>query len=142
MRRPPRRQGEPLLTAGLLGRITIAGGFSALAALFVMVTHPGGADHARWLTYTVLVCSQAVRAYANRSIREPISRLPVNGFLLAAAIGAIAIQAIIPSVPFLADAFRATPLDASDWVVVAVIALTPAIVAQLVRGVTGRTWIA
>jgi len=30
----------------------------------------------------------------------------------------------------------------SDWAVVAVIALAPAILAQLVRAVTGRTWIA
>ncbi|MEX1170186.1 MAG: HAD-IC family P-type ATPase, partial [Chloroflexota bacterium] len=66
MRRPPRKQREPLLTTGIIGRIGLAGGFSAVAALLVMVTHPGGDDHARWLAYTILVCSQAVRAYANR----------------------------------------------------------------------------
>ncbi len=87
-----------------------------------MVTHPGSADHARWLAYTVLVGSQVVRAYANRSLREPISRLPANWFLLGAGVAVIAIRAIIPSVPVLADAFRATPLDASDWAVVAIIA--------------------
>ena len=142
MRRLPRRQGEPLLTNGLLGRIAVAGGFSAVAALVVMATHPGGPDHARWLAYTALVCSQAVRAYANRSVREPISRLPANRFLLAAVVAVIVIQAIIPLVPILADAFRATPLDASDWAVVAVIALAPALLAQVMRTVTGRTWIA
>jgi Ca2+-transporting ATPase len=142
MRRPPRRQGEPLLTGGLLGRIALAGGFSAVAALVVMVTHPGTADHARWLAYTVLVCSQAVRAYANRSVREPIWRLPVNWFLLAAGTAVIAVQAIIPSLPLLADAFRATPLFVSDWAVVAVIALAPAVLAQVVRSTTGRPWIA
>jgi len=142
MRRPPRRRGEPLLTSGVLGRIVVAGGFSAVAALFVMVTHPGSADHARWLAYTVLVASQAVRAYANRSIREPISRLPINWFLLMAGIAVIAIQVVIPSVPLLAEAFRATALDMSDWALVAAIALVPAILAQVVRGVTGRTWIA
>ncbi len=57
-----------------------------------MVTHPGSAD----------------RAYANRSLREPISRLPANWFLLGAGVAVIAI--------------RATPLDASDWAVVAIIA--------------------
>ena len=142
MRRPPRRQGEPLLTGGVLGRIAIAGGFSAVAALFVMVTHPGSADHARWLAYTVLVCSQAVRAYANRSVREPISRLPVNWFLLAAGSAVMVIQAVIPSVPVLADAFRATPLDLADWGIVATIALAPALLAQVLRAMTGRTWIA
>ncbi len=142
MRRPPRRQGQPLLTGGLLGRIAVAGGFSAAAALYVMVTDPGGPAHAQWLAYTILVCGQAVRAYANRSIREPIWRLPANRFLLAAAIGAIGIQAVIPSVPFLADAFRATPLDLSDWAAVALIALAPAAVAQVVRSVTARIWVA
>ena len=142
MHRPPRRQGEPLLTRGVLGRIAFAGGYSAVAALIVMVTDPGSVDHARWLAYTVLVCSQAVRAYANRSVREPISRLPANWFLLAAGIVVIAIQAIIPAVPVLADAFRASSLGLSDWALVAVIALAPALVAQLVRAVTGRTWIA
>jgi Ca2+-transporting ATPase len=142
MRRPPRKRGEPLLTRGLLARIAVAGGFSAVAALVVMVAHPGGGDHARWLAYTVLVCSQAVRAYANRSVREPVWRLPNNWFLLAAGIAVIAIQALIPSVPILADAFRATALDASDWVVVATIALAPALLAQVVRSVTGRTWVA
>lgn len=142
MRRPPRRKGDPLLTAGIFGRIVAAGGFSAVAALFVMVTHPGSDEHARWLAFTILVCGQAVRAYANRSIREPITRLPPNWFLLAAAIAVIVIQAVIPNVPVLAEAFRATSLDLSDWTVVALIALAPALLAQVVRGVTGRTWIA
>jgi Ca2+-transporting ATPase len=142
MRRPPRRRSVPLLTNGLLGRITLAGGYSAVAALVVMATHPGTPEHAQWLAYTSLVCAQAVRANANRSVREPIHRLPPNWFLLAAGVGVIAIQAVIPFVPFLATAFHATPLDPSDWLVVAVIALVPAIVAETVRTVTGRTWVA
>ena len=142
MRRPPRRRGIPLLTNDLLGRITAAGGFSAVAALVVMVTQPGSAEHTRWLAYTILVCAQAVRANANRSLRIPIHRLPPNWFLLAAGVAVIAVQVAIPHIPLLADAFRATPLDASDWVLVAVIALAPAVLAEVVRTVTGRTWIA
>ena len=142
MRRRPRRRGVPLLTNDLLGRITLAGSYSAIAALIVMATHPGTAEHARWLAYTSLVCAQAVRANANRSVREPIHRLPPNWFLLAMALGVIAIQAAIPYVPVLAEAFHATPLDLSDWAVVAVIALIPAVLAEAVRTVTGRTWVA
>ena len=41
------------------------------------------------------------------------------------AIGVIAIQAAIPSIPVLAEAFHATPLDPSDWAIVVVIALMP-----------------
>jgi magnesium-transporting ATPase (P-type) len=107
-----------------------------------MATHPGTAEHARWLAYTSLVVAQAVRANANRSVREPIHRLPVNWFLLAAAIIVIVIQAIIPFIPFLATIFHATPLDLSDWAIVAVIALLPAILAETMRTLTGRTWVA
>ncbi len=142
MRRPPRRRGIPLLTNELLGRIVVAGGFSAVAALLVMITHPGSTDHTRWLAYTVLVCAQAVRANANRSLRVPIHRLTPNWFLLGAGALVIAVQALIPTVPILAEAFRATPLDATDWGIVAVIALAPAVLAEVVRTVTGRTWIA
>ena len=142
MRRPPRKRGVPLLTNDLLGRITAAGSYSAIAALIVMATHPGTAEHARWLAYTSLVCAQAVRANANRSVREPIHRLPPNLLLLAMAVGVIVIQAAIPFVPFLAEAFHATPLDASDWAIVVVIALVPALIAETVRTVTGRTWVA
>ena len=142
MSRKPRNRGVPLLTNDLLGRIAVAGGYSAVAALVVMATHPGTVEHARWLAYTSLVCAQAVRANANRSVREPIHRLPMNWFLLAAGIVVILIQAAIPFVPLLAEAFHATPLDASDWAVVVVIALAPAILAEVVRTVTKRTWVA
>jgi magnesium-transporting ATPase (P-type) len=66
-----------------------------------------------------------------------------NGFLLAAAIGAVAIQVLIPYVPPLADAFRATPLDLADWLLVAVVAFVPAIAAEIGR-MRGRDaiWIA
>jgi len=124
-----------------LARIAGAGGFSAVLALVVMVTHPGPPEHARWLAYTVLVCSQAVRANANRSLRVPIHRLAPNWFLLAAGLLVIAVQVAIPQIPILADAFRASPLDAADWAIVAVIALAPALLAETVRTVTGRTWV-
>jgi hypothetical protein len=45
----------------------------------------------------------------------------------------VGIQALIPYVPPLASAFRATPLDLVDWLLVAVVALAPALVAELAR---------
>jgi len=107
-----------------------------------MVTYPGTPEHVRWLAYTCLVCAQAVRANANRSLRVPIHRLPLNPFLLAAGIAVIAVQFLIPYVPGLAEAFRATPLDTSEWMIVAVIALAPAFIAEAVRVFARRTWVA
>ncbi|MGK2849786.1 MAG: cation-translocating P-type ATPase, partial [Candidatus Limnocylindrales bacterium] len=130
MRRPPRQRGVPLLDNGLLARIVGAGGFSAVAALGIMLAAPGGPEHARWFAYTALVCGQVLRAYANRSLITPIHRLPRNGLLLAAVVLVIAIQVAIPFVPPLAEAFHAVPLSALDWLVVAVIAQVPALVAE------------
>jgi magnesium-transporting ATPase (P-type) len=133
-----------LLTNQLFGGIAVAGGVTAVAALIVMLTDSGSFDHAAWLAYTVLVIAQCVRAYANRSVREPIHRLGRNGFLLAAGLAAAAVQALIPYIPPLATAFHATPLDARDWLLVAVVAFAPAVVAEIARTVRrGRTlWVA
>ena len=144
MRRPPRHAEQPLLTSGILAGIVGAGGFTAIAALLVMLTHDGGFQHAAWLAYTTLVVGQCVRAYWNRSVREPIHRLGRNGFLLAAGLLAVAIQVLIPYVPPLADAFRATALDPSDWLLVAVVAFAPALAAEVarMRGRGTAVWVA
>jgi len=142
MVRKPRAIARPLLSGELLGRITVAGGFSALAALWLMIGHGGSIDHARWLAFTALVCAQAVRAYANRSLREPLLRLGMNVVLLVACIATVVVQALIPLVPPIADAFRATPLDAVDWLLVAIIALAPAVVAESIRALRRGSWVA
>jgi magnesium-transporting ATPase (P-type) len=142
MTRPPRHVSRPLLTGGLLARIAVAGGFSAVAALVLLATDPKGPEHGQWLAYTALVCAQAVRAYSNRSLTAPLHRLSWNGFLLLAAIATVAIQIAMPYVPALADAFRARPLEAHEWLLVALIALGPALVAQLARARGRRIWVA
>jgi P-type Ca2+ transporter type 2C len=142
MAEPPRRRDVPLLPASLLLRIAGAGGFSALAAVGILAWNPGGFEHARWLAFTALVVGQVVRGYANRSLTRSVFDLVPNGALAAAGLAVIAIQIVIPLVPFLSDAFRATPLDPRDWFVVTAIALAPALIADVIRRLTGRTWVA
>jgi magnesium-transporting ATPase (P-type) len=142
MSRPPRRRDRPLLTSALLARITLAGSFSAVAALLLMQNHDGSDDHVRWLAYTSLVVAQVVRAYANRSLDRPVTTLRPNALLALACVLVVAVQVAIPYVPPLAEAFRATALEASDWALVALVALAPAIVAEGIRRTTGRVWVA
>jgi magnesium-transporting ATPase (P-type) len=123
-------------------RIVGAGGFSAVAALAIMMTFPGTDEHVRWLAYTTLVVAQVVRAYANRSLHVPLRRLAPNGFLLGACVIVVLVQFAIPFVPALAEAFQASPLDAGEWGIVAVVALAPAIVAEVVRSLRARIWVA
>jgi Ca2+-transporting ATPase len=133
MHRPPRHAQEALLTKEILAKIVGAGSFTAVGALALMLTRGDGFAHAAWLAYTALVVGQCVRAYWNRSLREPIHRLGRNGFLVGACLLTVVVQGLIPYVPPLAEAFRATPLDLVDWVLVAVVAILPAAVAEFVR---------
>ncbi|MFO1539020.1 MAG: cation-translocating P-type ATPase [Chloroflexota bacterium] len=144
MKRPPRHAERPLLTNALLTRLSGAGAWTALGALLVVLTHDGGFDHAAWVAYTTLVVGQCVRAYANRSLHAPVHHLRRNTFLLAACLGAVAIQVAIPDVGPLADAFRASPLDVADWALVLAIAFAPAVLAEVIRarGQGRTTWVA
>ena len=142
MQRPPRPRGVPLLTREILLRVSVAGGFTAVAALAVIEYHGGGADHARWLAFNALVFGQLVRAYANRSLDHPVTALPRNGFLALACVVAAVVQFVIPIVPPLAEAFRASPLDAVDVLIVTAIALLPAALAEAIRMRGGRNWVA
>ena len=141
MQRPPRPRMRPLLDRGILIGTGLAGGFTAVAALAIILLAGGGLDHARWVAFTALVIGQVVRAYANRSLTVPVHRLSTNGFLAIAAVVGAAVQVAIPYIPALADAFRASPLTSAEWVVVTSVALAPAVVAQVARS-TGRRWIA
>ncbi|MEO7663530.1 MAG: HAD-IC family P-type ATPase, partial [Candidatus Limnocylindrales bacterium] len=142
MDRPPRRVGAPLLGAAMLVRIVFAGAFSAVAALWLMQTHPGSPEHTRWLAYTALVCGQVVRAYANRSLRIPVLRIGPNRVLLFGGIGVIAIQALIPFIPGVSEAFRASTLDLEEWLLVGLVALVPAAVAEAARWTRRTVWVA
>jgi Ca2+-transporting ATPase len=143
MSRPPRPREEPLLTVPILAGIGLAGGFTVFAALFVVLLGDGEFDRMRWVAYTALVIGQAVRAYANRSLAEPIHWLARNRLLAGACVLVIAVQIAIPFVPPVADAFHAHRLDVVEWVVVAVIAFAPAFLAELMRTQRpGRVWIA
>jgi Ca2+-transporting ATPase len=142
MARPPRPRDRPLLDTPLLARIAVAGGFSAVAALVLVLNHDGSEDHVRWLAYTALVIAQVVRAYANRRLARPVVSLHSNGLLLAACLIVTVVQVLIPFIPPLAEAFRATPLDLVDWAFVILIAVAPAGVAEVLRATTGREWVA
>ena len=142
MQRPPRPREVPLLTTGLLVRIAVAGAVTAIAALGLLGSIGGGGDHARWVAFTALVFGQLVRAYANRSLVHPVRKLTANGFLAIACLVGAVVQLAIPYVPPLAEAFRASPLDGLELAIVALVALGPAVVAEVVRSRRATIWVA
>jgi magnesium-transporting ATPase (P-type) len=68
----------------------------------------------------------------------------MNRFLLIASVAAIAVQVLIPYVPPLAEAFRATPLAPHEWLLVGVVAFAPALAAEVARTIRRgqATWVA
>jgi Ca2+-transporting ATPase len=142
MTQPPRRRDAALLTRNLLLRMTAAGAWTAVGALLVLATYQGALDQARWMAFNVLVFGQVARAYANRSITVPVLKLRRNSVLLGVCALALVSQLAIPYVPALAEAFRATQLGIADLVVVVTIALAPAMLAEAIRGLAHRTWVA
>jgi magnesium-transporting ATPase (P-type) len=142
MRRPPRDPRRPLLANSLLVRIAGAGGFSAFAALVLILLPASSLDHARWWAFTTLVVAQVVRAYANRSLAHPVHRLAANRLLAGAIVLVLVIQVAIPYLPPLAEIFRASPLDAGEWLLVAAVAVAPALVSEVIRSVRRTVWVA
>ncbi len=101
----------------------------------------GRIEHASWLAFTTLVVGQLVRANANRSLQTSLFRLEPNGVLMVMGVLWVVVQATIPYIPAVANAFEASPLNAMEWALVAFIALAPAVLAEVMRR-TGRTWVA
>jgi len=83
-----------------------------------------------------------VRANANRSLSYPVLLRRPNPLLLLGGLACIVVQIGIPFAPPLKDAFQATPLDATDWLLVAVVALVPALIAEAYRAVRHKPWVA
>lgn len=142
MRRPPRPPGRPLLTTRILGGVALAGGISAFAALALLLWAEGSFEHQRWLAFTTLVVAQAVRANANRSLTSPTWTLVPNVFIGVAAVLVVAVQVVIPFVPALADAFRATPLSPLEWGLVLLVATGPWLAAEAIRSRARIGWVA
>ena len=133
---------SPLLTDGILGADHAWPAASRAVAALVVMLDPRRRRRARALAGLHGPRRRpGVRAYANRSLRTRSTGCRRTGSCWPRPSAVVAIQAAIPYVPPLAEAFRATPLDASDWALVAVVALAPAVLAEVVDG-RGRLWVA
>jgi len=71
-----------------------------------------------------------------------VTRLSPNLLLLSTCLVVVAVQVLIPLVPPLANAFRASPISTWEWVMVAGVALLPAVVAEFVRRIGRGPWVA
>lgn len=77
----------------------------------------GGLSHARTMAFVTLAVSQLFHAFNLRNETKSIfaDGLFSNKYLIYSLLGGILIQVIIIYIPFLAEAFKVTPLRFIDW---------------------------
>ncbi|WP_201576468.1 cation-translocating P-type ATPase [Psychrobacter sp. H8-1] len=137
----PRDPTESFFAGGAGFRVMLGGvliGALALVAFYIGLSEEGyhlGQDnipesalaHARTMTFLVLAGSQLFYSLALRHESKSIFQLGLfsNPYLIAAVVFGFALQIIIISVPFLADAFKVQPLEMQDWLIVLGLSLIP-----------------
>ena len=142
MTRPPRPAGRPLLTRDLLARIAGAGGFSAVAALWLMTASGGGSSTAAGSPSRRSSAPRPSGPTRTAAWRCRSTSLRGTASCWPRASSPSRSRSLIPFVPPLADAFRASPLATREWVLVAGIALAPAVVAEIIRRAGRGPWVA
>ncbi len=90
-------------------------------------------EHARTIAMTTMVLFQFFQAWNSRSETRSVFRISVfgNPFLFYSMVAAFLAQIAVIYVPALQWVFRTVPLSLTDWVKVAIVALTIVIVVEM-----------
>ncbi len=139
MSRPPRPPNEPVITLsrGLL--ILCHGSLVALVCLlgFAWARSTGSdqTDHARTVAFSIAAFSQLAYAFGCRSHSKSVPEIGLftNPHLLAAIAISAGLQFAVVTLPFASRVFETAPLNATDWLVIAGLALTPVTVIELTK---------
>ncbi|MCI4664573.1 MAG: cation-transporting P-type ATPase [Neomegalonema sp.] len=135
MRRPPRRQSEPLLDRKRLLAVLIYGGYIGVVgfALFVWRLPSDWAaataaeiTAAQTLAFTAIVVFEKVNVFNFKSLSRPLSidGLRRNPWLLVAVGATILAQVGAVYLPFMQTLLRTSPLSWGDWLAI-ILCATP-----------------
>lgn len=142
MKRPPRDPQESLLSLRFVGLIVWQGMLLAAATLlaFAIGTHWHGSDgeglrRATTMAFMTLALTQVFHAFNARSQRRSAftSRLFTNGWLWAAVVTCVILQAAAVCLPLLQRVLHTVLPTISEWGVIAGCSLLPVIVVELVK---------
>ncbi len=147
MRRPPRDPARGLFPPPVLAVMLVAGLWSAAVnlALFAWALAAGRSlAQAMTMTFACLVLIQLCNAYNFRSGRRSVVYRPfANRWLNAAVAWEATLLAVILAWPVLHTPFGNAPVDAGDWAIVAIVAVSIVPVVEAAkalarRGIFGR----
>jgi Ca2+-transporting ATPase len=144
MRRRPRSPKESILSRNMGFMILLQGflvGAVGLVAFAISYQkHPGDAERARAMTFCVIVYTELLRALAARSQTWTLWQLGpwTNPALLLAIAVSGMLQISIAVVPFTQRVFDVPIHTTSEWICIAVLALTPVTVIEVGKWLSMR----
>lgn len=147
MARPPRRSTDRVIDRRMWGGVLLTGSVMAAVTLATIDLHlpggllPGGEDltTARTAGFTVLVLAQLVNAFCARSETEPVWRGLLSNRYLWGAVGlSLLLQVAVVHLPLLNRAFGTAPLDLTQWLTCAGMALLVVVAVELRKVVLRR----
>ena len=137
MRMPPRDPNRSIFTMPVVVLLFLGGLWSTVIGigLYLGLLNSGRSlEEAMAMTFLVLVLIELFEAYSFRSDRDSILNEPfANRWLNAAVIGELMLLPLIVYVPVLHAPFGTFNLTASDWMLVAGLALTIVPVLELAK---------
>ena len=148
MKRPPRDPAEKLLNPQFVGLIAWQGLLLAAATLVAFRvglnrhgSEGAGLLRAETMAFMTLALAQVAHAFNARSQRRTAftSRLFTNGWLWAAVLACVLLQAAAVSVPLLQRVLHTVPPSPSDWAVIISCSLAPVAVVEIVKLVQNRS---
>ena len=123
----------------LIGGLTLLAFFYSIHSAGYGVTDKDLPDalltHARTMAFVVLAVSQLSYSLSMRSFDKSIFKIGFfsNKLLIGAIVTGILLQVTVISVPFLANAFKVSPLSLMDWGRVLLISMIPLVVSEIVK---------
>jgi cation-transporting ATPase F len=138
MRRPPRPPAAPVLDGVLVGRIVLVGVLMLAGSfgLFLLALERGQAmAEARTVAMNVFVAIEVVYLFSCRSLRLPLSAIPLfsNPWVWAGAGVQIALQLLITYWPPMHAAFGTAPISLQAWSEIAAIAVISVFIIELFK---------
>ncbi|MCX7714244.1 MAG: cation-translocating P-type ATPase [Clostridia bacterium] len=123
------------LTAFVVGAMRYSGEYSLAALEAGHALEKGVLTHAQTMAFVVLSVSQLFHALNMRNDKKSIFKIGLfsNKYLVGSIILGIALQWVVISVPFLANAFGVYRLNFMDWMFVMGLSLVPLAANEIVK---------
>jgi len=143
---PPRPPSEPIINHPMrIGIITqtISLTLVTLGAYFLgLNAHPENHEIARTMAFVSLSLAELPLAFVVRSERYPLLKIGItsNRLMNYAILSSLILLLMVIYIPFLQPIFHTFPLTWEQWQILLPFVVIPAIVAELVKSFTVKSW--